>query len=168
MAEVQNEDPNSEANVNKLKGFDSESSDAWATLVTHITGYPVPDRKTIFEKLTSTSGGPLFRMDIRERDLKSVVSESGFLVNEGQDYDIFFLNKNKKSSLMQARIVFEGRVKSDNDIHFAGTDADDVDDADVREGNEFKDYNKQEMSTIPLARYMNGPRAALIALRDGG
>ncbi|MFD5646068.1 AAWKG family protein [Streptomyces anulatus] len=168
MAEVQNEDPNSEANVNKLEGFDSESSDAWATLVTHITGYPVPDRKTIFEKLTSTSGGPLFRMDIRERDLKSVVSESGFLVNEGQDYDIFFLNKNKKSSLMQARIVFEGRVKSDNDIHFAGTDADDVDDADVREGNEFKDYNKQEMSTIPLARYMNGPRAALIALRDGG
>ncbi|MGW5987659.1 AAWKG family protein, partial [Streptomyces anulatus] len=168
MAEVQNEDPNSEANVNKLEGFDSESSDAWATLVTHITGYPVPDRKTIFEKLTSTSGGPLFRMDIRERDLKSVVSESGFLVNEGQDYDIFFLNKNKKSSLMQARIVFEGRVKSDNDIHFAGTGADDVDDADVREGNEFKDYNKQEMSTIPLARYMNGPRAALIALRDGG
>lgn len=168
MAEVQNEDPNSEANVEKLEGFDSESSDAWATLVTHITGYPVPDRKTIFEKLTSTSGGPLFRMDIRERDLKSVVSESGFLVNEGQDYDIFFLNKNKKSSLMQARIVFEGRVKSDNDIHFAGTDVDDVDDAGVREGNDFKDYNKQEMSTIPLARYMNGPRAALIALRDGG
>lgn len=168
MADVQNEDPNSEANVNKLKGFDSESSDAWATLVTHITGYPVPDRKTIFEKLTSTSGGPLFRMDIRERDLKSVVSESGFLVNEGQDYDIFFLNKNKKSSLMQARIVFEGRVKSDNDIHFAGTDADDVDDVGVREGNDFKDYNKQEMSTIPLARYMNGPRAALMALRDGG
>ncbi|MFJ2027428.1 AAWKG family protein [Streptomyces sp. NPDC087897] len=167
MAEVENTDPDSRDNINDLKGYEAETEDAWAILVRHITGYPVPDRKTIFEKLTSTSGGPLFRMDIRERDLKSVVSESGFLVNEGQDYDIFFLDKNKKSSLMQARIVFEGRVKSDNDIHFAGTSAEDVDDVSVREGNDFKDYNKQEMSTIPLAQYMNGPRAALMALRDG-
>ncbi|WP_206304635.1 AAWKG family protein [Streptomyces sp. B27] len=168
MAEVGNADPNSRDNINTLKGYEAETDDAWATLVRHITGYPVPDRKTIFEKLTSTSGGPLFRMDIRERDLKSVVSESGFLVNEGQDYDIYFLNKNKKTVLMQARIVFEGRVKSDNEIHFAGTSSEDVDDVGVREGNEFKDYNKQEMSTIPLAQYMNGPRAALMALRDGG
>ncbi|WP_260988134.1 AAWKG family protein [Streptomyces sp. CFMR 7] len=169
MAEVGNADPNSRDNINTLKGYEAETDDAWATLVRHITGYPVPDRKTIFEKLTSTSGGPLFRMDIRERDLKSVVSESGFLVNEGQDYDIYFLNKNKKTVLMQARIVFEGRVKtSDNDIRFAGTTSEDVDDVSVREGNEFKDYNKQEMSTIPLAQYMNGPRAALMALRDGG
>ncbi|MEU2294247.1 AAWKG family protein [Streptomyces bacillaris] len=168
MAEVGNADPNSRDNINTLKGYEAETDDAWATLVRHITGYPVPDRKTIFEKLTSTSGGPLFRMDIRERDLKSVVSESGFLVNEGQDYDIYFLNKNKKTVLMQARIVFEGRVKSDNEIHFAGTSSEDVDDVSVREGNEFKDYNKQEMSTIPLAQYMNGPRAALMALRDGG
>ncbi|MFD5683661.1 AAWKG family protein [Streptomyces bacillaris] len=169
MAEVGNADPNSRDNINTLKGYEAETDDAWATLIRHITGYPVPDRKTIFEKLTSTSGGPLFRMDIRERDLKSVVSESGFLVNEGQDYDIYFLNKNKKTVLMQARIVFEGRVKtSDNDIRFAGTTSEDVDDVSVREGNEFKDYNKQEMSTIPLAQYMNGPRAALMALRDGG
>ncbi|RBL85673.1 hypothetical protein DDE05_15560 [Streptomyces cavourensis] len=127
MAEVGNADPNSRDNINTLKGYEAETDDAWATLIRHITGYPVPDRKTIFEKLTSTSGGPLFRMDIRERDLKSVVSESGFLVNEGQDYDIYFLNKNKKTVLMQARIVFEGRVKtSDNDIRFAGTTSEDV------------------------------------------
>jgi hypothetical protein len=167
VAEVENTDPDSRENLDNLKGYEAETEDAWAVLVRHITGYPVPDRKTIFEKLTSTSGGPLFRMDIRERDLKSVVAESGFLVNEGQDYDIFFLDKNKRSSLMQARIVFEGRVKSDNELHFAGTSAEDVDDVSVREGNEFKDYNKQEMSTIPLAQYMNGPRAALMALRDG-
>ncbi|RPK56995.1 hypothetical protein EES43_23135 [Streptomyces sp. ADI96-02] len=168
MAEVANADPDSRENVNELKGWGAESVDGWANLVHHITGFPMPDRKTIFERLTSTKGGPLFRMDIRERDLKSVVQESGFLVNEGQDYDIFFLNKNKQSSIMQARIVFEGRAKSGNEIHFDGTDADDVDDVSVHEGNEFKDYNKQEMSTKPLAEYMNGPRAALIALRDGG
>ncbi|MGW0790032.1 AAWKG family protein, partial [Streptomyces sp. NPDC002911] len=161
-------DPNSVANIEEYDERNAASSDTWATLVTHITGYPVPDRATIFDTLRSDHGGKLFRMDIKERSLSLLVKDSGFLQNKGQDYDIWFFDSGKKRSIMQARIVFEGRVKAGEEIIFAGADTDDVKDVQVREGNEFTDYNKDKMSTIPLAQYMNGPRAALLELLTGG
>nr|WP_239475232.1 AAWKG family protein [Streptomyces sp. CS131] len=154
-------------NVDKYEDRDAASSDNWADLVHHITGYPVPKRGEIFDTLRSDHGGKLFRMDIKERSLGLLVKDSGFLQNKGQDYDIWFFDSGKKRSIMQARIVFEGRVKSGDEIIFAGTDSTDVNDVNVREGNEFTDYNKDKFSTIPLARYMNGPRAALLALLNG-
>ncbi|WMD04696.1 AAWKG family protein [Streptomyces sp. FXY-T5] len=150
-----------------MNSRNDSSSDTWATLVTHITGYPVPDRNTVFDTLRSDHGGKLFRMDIKERGLGLIVKDSGFLTNKGEDYDIWFFNGGKKSSIMQARIVFEGRVKVGDEVVFAGPGSDNVNDAQVREGNEFTDYNKDKMSTIPLARYMNGPRAALLELLTG-
>ncbi|MGW7096308.1 AAWKG family protein [Streptomyces sp. NPDC054874] len=160
-------DDESKGNVDKYRETDAASSDNWAELVKHLTGYPVPDRSTIFDTLRSDHGGKLFRMDIKERSLGLLVKDSGFLQNKGQDYDIWFFDSGKKSSIKQARIVFEGRVKSGDEVIFAGTDSTDVEDVSVREGNEFTDYNKDKMSTIPLARYMNGPRAALLALLRG-
>ncbi|MGX1494817.1 AAWKG family protein [Streptomyces tendae] len=160
-------DPNSVANLDKFDNAGDPSTDTWATLVTHITGYPVPDRNTIFDSLRSEHGGKLFRMDIKERSLSLLVKDSGFLTNKGEDYDIWFFDSGKKRSIMQARIVFEGRVKAGEEIIFASPGSDNVHDAQVREGNEFTDYNKDKMSTIPLARYMNGPRAALLALLGG-
>ncbi|MER5554102.1 AAWKG family protein, partial [Streptomyces sp. NPDC002793] len=161
-------DPNSVANLDKYDDVGGASADTWATLVTHITGYPVPDRATVFDTLRSDHGGKLFRMDIKERSLGLLVKDSGFLQNKGQDYDIWFFDSGKKRSIMQARIVFEGRVKAGEEIIFAGADSDDVANVQVREGNEFTDYNKDKMSTIPLAQYMNGPRAALLSLLNGG
>ncbi|MET7596872.1 AAWKG family protein [Streptomyces sp. NPDC005481] len=161
-------DPNSVANLDKFDNAGDPSSDTWATLVTHITGYPVPDRNTVFDTLRSDHGGKLFRMDIKERSLSLLVKDSGFLTNKGEDYDIWFFDSGKKRSIMQARIVFEGRVKAGEEIIFAGPGSDNVNDAQVREGNEFTDYNKDKMSTIPLARYMNGPRTALLELLKGG
>ncbi|MFD3649775.1 AAWKG family protein [Streptomyces cyaneofuscatus] len=160
-------DESSEENVEEYEGRGAASSDNWADLVTHITGYPVPKRSEIFDTLRSDHGGKLFRMDIKERSLGLLVKDSGFLQNKGQDYDIWFFDSGKKRSIMQARIVFEGRVKSGDEIIFAGTDSTDVENVSVREGNEFTDYNKDKFSTIPLARYMNGPRAALLALLNG-
>jgi hypothetical protein len=160
-------DASSVANLDKFDNAGDPSSDTWATLVTHITGYPVPDRNTVFDTLRSEHGGKLFRMDIKERSLSVLVKDSGFLTNKGEDYDIWFFDSGKKRSIMQARIVFEGRVKAGEEIIFAGPGSDNVHDAQVREGNEFTDYNKDKMSTIPLARYMNGPRAALLALLGG-
>ncbi|MFD9877550.1 AAWKG family protein [[Kitasatospora] papulosa] len=160
-------DPTSVENVDKYEDVGGASSDTWAGLVTHITGYPVPDRTTVFDKLRSDHGGKLFRMDIKERSLGLLVKDSGFLQNKGEDYDIWFFDGGKKRSIMQARIVFEGRVKAGEEIIFAGTDSDDVHNVDVREGNEFTDYNKDKMSTVPLAQYMNGPRAALLELLTG-
>nr|WP_256096011.1 AAWKG family protein [Streptomyces sp. EN23] len=154
-------------NVDKYEERDAASTDNWADLVTHITGYPVPKRGEIFDSLRSDHGGKLFRMDIRERSLGLLVKDSGFLRDKGQDYDIWFFDSGKKRSIMQARIVFEGRVKSGDEIIFAGTDSTDVNEVSVREGNEFTDYNKDKFSTVPLARYMNGPRAALLALLKG-
>ncbi|MDF6018269.1 AAWKG family protein [Streptomyces sp. JH34] len=161
-------DPNSVTNIDKYDDTGAASADTWATLVTHITGYPVPDRATVFDKLRSDHGGKLFRMDIKERSLSLLVKDSGFLQNKGEDYDIWFFDSGKKRSIMQARIVFEGRVKAGEEVIFAGTDSDDVHNVQVREGNEFTDYNKDKMSTIPLAQYMNGPRAALLELLKGG
>ncbi|MFE9687419.1 AAWKG family protein [Streptomyces sp. NPDC006285] len=161
-------DPNSGTNLDKFDNAGDPSSDTWATLVTHITGYPVPDRNTIFDTLRSDHGGKLFRMDIKERSLSLMVKDSGFLTNSGEDYDIFFFDGGKKTKIMQARIVFEGRVKAGEEIIFAGPGSDNVNEAQVREGNEFTDYNKDKMSTIPLARYMNGPRTALLELLRGG
>ncbi|MFI1226875.1 MULTISPECIES: AAWKG family protein [unclassified Streptomyces] len=160
-------DESSVDNVDKYEDRDAASTDNWADLVTHITGYPVPKRSEVFDTLRSDHGGKLFRMDIKERSLGLLVKDSGFLRDKGQDYDIWFFDSGKKRSIMQARIVFEGRVKSGEEIIFAGTDSTDVNDVSVREGNEFTDYNKDKFSTIPLARYMNGPRAALMALLKG-
>ncbi|MFB9507130.1 AAWKG family protein, partial [Streptomyces aurantiacus] len=161
-------DPNSGVNLDKFDNAADPSTDTWATLVKHITGYPVPDRSTIFDTLRSDHGGKLFRMDIKTRSLSLLVKDSGFLTNTGEDYDIWFFDSGKKQSIMQARIVFEGRVKAGDEIIFAGPGSDNVNDAQVREGNEFTDYNKDKMSTVALARYMNGPRTALLALLGGG
>ncbi|MFI1932294.1 AAWKG family protein [Streptomyces sp. NPDC020330] len=160
-------DDESKSNVDKYRETDAASSDNWAALVTHLTGYPVPDRAVIFDTLRSDHGGKLFRMDIQERSLSLLSRDSGFLQNTGQDYDVWFFDSGERRSIKQARIVFEGRVKSGDEVIFAGTDSDNVEDVSVREGNEFTDYNKDKMSTIPLARYMNGPRAALLALLRG-
>ncbi|MFD4220127.1 AAWKG family protein [Streptomyces griseus] len=161
-------DESSVENVDKYENTDAASSDNWADLVTHITGYPVPKRSEIFDTLRSDHGGKLFRMDIKERSLGLLLKDSGFMLDpKNQDYDIWFFDSGKKRSVMQARIVFEGRVKSGDETVFAGTDSTDVNDVSVREGNEFTDYNKDKFSTIPLARYMNGPRAALMALLKG-
>ncbi|MXQ60973.1 AAWKG family protein [Streptomyces sp. XHT-2] len=161
-------DENSEENVNRYEDVTDASSDVWASLVTHITGYPVPDRSTIFDTLRSDHGGKLFRMDIRDRGLGSFVQDaSGFLRNTGEDYDIWFFDSGKRTQIKQARIVFEGRVRAGDELIFADPGTDDVANAFVREGNEFKDYNKDEMSTVALARYMNGPRTALLELRGG-
>ncbi|MFH9266779.1 AAWKG family protein, partial [Streptomyces sp. NPDC017546] len=160
-------DDESKRNVDKYRETDAASSDNWAALVTHLTGYPVPDRAVIFDTLRSDHGGKLFRMDIQERSLSLLSRDSGFLQNTGQDYDVWFFDSGERRSIKQARIVFEGRVKSGDEVIFAGTDSDNVEDVSVREGNEFTDYNKDKMSTIPLARYMNGPRAALLALLRG-
>ncbi|MGW0542558.1 AAWKG family protein [Streptomyces griseoincarnatus] len=161
-------DANSEENVNRYEDVTDASSDVWASLVTHITGYPVPDRSTIFDTLRSDHGGKLFRMDIRDRGLGAFVQDaSGFLRNTGEDYDIWFFDSGKRTQIKQARIVFEGRVRAGDEVIWADPGTDDVANASVREGNEFKDYNKDEMSTVALARYMNGPRTALLELRGG-
>ncbi|MGW2133221.1 AAWKG family protein [Streptomyces coelicoflavus] len=159
-------DPNSKDNVSKFDDVGDVRADTWADLVRHLTGYPVPDRKTVFDDLRSSHGGKLFRMEITERNLGQSL-DSGFLTTKGEDYAIWFFKGGKDDKIMQARIVFEGRVKVGNEIHFENPGSDNVRDANVREGNEFKDYHKDSMSTVPLARYMNGPRAALLALLDG-
>ncbi|AWK12157.1 hypothetical protein DDQ41_28195 [Streptomyces spongiicola] len=162
-------DPNSADHVGRYDGAGGASTDVWGGLVTHLTGYPVPDRSTVFDTLRSDNGGRLFRGDIKERGLRDLVEDpSGFLRDAGQDYDIWFLDSGEPFKIMQARIVFEGRVKTENgDILFADPGSDNVESAQVREGNEFKDAHGDQFSTIPLSRYMNGPRTALIALRNG-
>uniref|UniRef100_UPI000379C2CD AAWKG family protein n=1 Tax=Streptomyces canus TaxID=58343 RepID=UPI000379C2CD len=154
-------DPNSVANVNKFGSGGAASDDTWAGLVTHLTGYPVPDRATVFDKLRSEHGGKLFRMDIKKHSIKSLVEDgTGFLRNAGEDYDIWFFDMKGDATLRQARIVFEGRARNGDEIYFEDAKSNSA-------GNEFKDWHKDEFSTIPLYQYMNGPRTALRALLGG-
>ncbi|MFE6161863.1 AAWKG family protein [Streptomyces sp. NPDC056486] len=142
--------------------------DTWGDLVAHITGYPVPKRAVLFDTLRSDKGGKLFRMDFQEKSIKDAVEDStGFAMNSDDDYDIWFFDKDKTMSVKQARIVFEGRVKSGDEVIFASADSDNVNDASVRSGGEFTDYNDDKMDSRPLAQYMSGPRAALMALLEG-
>ncbi|MFF1699706.1 AAWKG family protein [Streptomyces sp. NPDC058257] len=141
-------------------------TDTWADLVTHITGYVIPPRAEVFEKLTSDHGGKLFRMDFQERGL-STVAESGFAMNSDDDYNIWFFDRGTTDAIKVARIVFEGTMKSGDEVIFASAGADNVEDANVRTGGEFTDYNDDTMDSTKLAQYMNGPRAALMALLEG-
>ncbi|MEU6085010.1 AAWKG family protein [Streptomyces sp. NPDC047108] len=162
-------DPNSKGYVEDFKDASKPTDDVWATLVAHITGFPVPDRTTVFDSLRSEQGGKLFRMEITDHLIGSLVKDrSGFLVDKGQDYDIWFFNRGKSNHIKQARIVFEGRVKQGDEIVFANSGLDIDKDHTVRQGNTFTDYNGDKMDSRPLAQYMNGPRTALRELLGGG
>ncbi|MFJ3279257.1 AAWKG family protein [Streptomyces halstedii] len=163
-------DPTSKEHVDKYEGGTAkgDEDDVWANVVSHVTGYPVPKRSTVFEKLRSDHGGMLFRMDIKNRSLQDVLEKSGFEMQSGQDYDIWFFDQNGSSAqLKQARIVFEGTVHGDDGVQFADTSGESAGEIAVSAGNDFTDYNDQKLSTIGLAQYMNGPRNALIALYNG-
>ncbi|MGW6057937.1 AAWKG family protein [Streptomyces sp. NPDC055189] len=168
MAEDTGIDENHDDHLKYVADAKYLESDTWADLVAHITGYPMPKRPELFDKLRSDKGGKLFRMDFQEKSIKTAVEDStGFAMNSDDDYDIWFFDKGKTMEVKQARIVFEGRVKSGDEVIFASAGSDNVNDADVRSGNEFTDYNDDKMDSRPLARYMNGPRAALMALLEG-
>ncbi|MFF0463895.1 AAWKG family protein [Streptomyces mexicanus] len=145
-----------------------DDGDTWANLVAHLTGYPMPKRSTLFEKLTSDHGGPLFRMDFQDHDVAEVL-KSGFEVNSGEDYDIWFFTGPGNARLKQARIVFEGTAQ-DKDGHIIWADTSGKTAADIKAGvgGEFTDYNKDTMNNEDLFRYMNGPRTALLDLFGGG
>ncbi len=96
-----------------------DDGDTWANLVAHLTGYPMPKRSTLFEKLTSDHGGPLFRMDFQDHDVAEVL-KSGFEVNSGEDYDIWFFTGPGNARLKQARIVFEGDRAGQGRPHHLG------------------------------------------------
>ncbi|MEV1019290.1 AAWKG family protein [Streptomyces sp. NPDC050264] len=164
-------DKDSVGNVNEYEDDKNPTSDKWAALVKHITGWPVPPRSEIFDELQSDQGGKLFRMDFQKIPLSSLTkdrSASGFLMHSGEDYDLYFFDKDDKRNIKQARIVFEGRVTVDGETVFADPGSTDWSTANVRGGNDFTDYNDDKMSTIKLAKYMNGPRAALMALLNDG
>ncbi|MFJ8823026.1 AAWKG family protein [Streptomyces sp. NPDC102467] len=164
-------DKDSVDNVVEYEDAKNPKSDKWADLVKHLTGWPVPPRSDIFDDLQSDEGGKLFRMDFQEISLSQLTKDrsvSGFLMESGEDYDLYFFDKDKKWDIKQARIVFEGRVTVDGETVFADPGSTDWSKANVRGGNEFTDYNDDKMSTVKLAQYMNGPRAALMALLNDG
>ncbi|MYR63989.1 hypothetical protein GTY54_49905, partial [Streptomyces sp. SID625] len=162
-------DDHSKDNVDKYKDGTpkDDADDTWAALVAHLTGYPVPKRSTLFEKLTSDHGGPLFRMDFQDHDVEEVL-KSGFEVNGHEDYDIWFFTGPGSAQLKQARIVFEGTAQDeDGHIIWADTSGKTAEDVKTGAGSEFTDYNKDTMSNEVLSQYMNGPRTALLDLYNG-
>ncbi|MGW2945622.1 hypothetical protein, partial [Streptomyces sp. NPDC001226] len=96
----------------------NDADDYWGKAVTLYTGFPMPSRKTLFDKLKSKEGIPLFRMDIQSMGVRAVTAEdysaiSGWMKHDGEDYDLVFYTAGGDGAhsgveMHRARIVLIG------------------------------------------------------------
>ncbi|MFJ9031027.1 AAWKG family protein [Streptomyces sp. NPDC102274] len=137
------------------------SDDYWSQAVNLFTGYPMPERAHLFEKISSDEGIPLFRMDIRKEKLRAITEEefstiSGWGKSSGEDYDLAFYGSDAGPLLIKVRIVFIG-VPSDGKgrarLH---------DEGEISSGSPFKGPSSGiEWDSSAMAQYISGPKVAL-------
>lgn len=101
--------------------FEADSDDYWGRAVSLLTGYMMPKRSALFDKLKSEGDIPLFRMGFKDMSMRPVAPEdyaaiSGWMTHKGEDYDlVFYTAKGRDSVKMQrARIVFIGVLTDEN------------------------------------------------------
>lgn len=147
----------------------ADADDYWARAVTLFTGYPLPSRKSIFEKLTSTEGIPLFRMGLKDMGVRAVTSAdyaaiSGWMTHKGEDYDLVFYTAkggdgaHGNVEMKRARIVLIGVPADDNGRAML------LDPGSMMMGGEFTGVMGNEWDSRPMAQYIAGAKAALDAL----
>ncbi|MGW2278532.1 AAWKG family protein [Streptomyces sp. NPDC001770] len=147
-----------------------DTDDYWGKAVTLFTGYGVPSRKGLFEKLSSKEGIPLFRMDIQDTGMRAVTANdfsalSGWMTHSGEDYDLTFYNaggdgSHSGVSMRRARIVFIG-VPTD-----ANGQARLLEQGETMAGGEFTGHYGDEWDFGPLGQYVSGSKGALDELLD--
>ncbi|MFG2945823.1 AAWKG family protein [Streptomyces adustus] len=150
-----------------------DQDDYWAQAVTQFTGYPMPSRAGLFEKLKSKEGIPLFRMDIRSQDMRQLSNTdysaiSGWHVASGDDYILTFVGTAKGTdgsdhqsadfNLYQAHIVFIGvPLDADGKARL-------LDGGELFSGMPFTGHYGDQWDNTTLAQYVSGSKAALDAL----
>ncbi|WP_432164266.1 AAWKG family protein [Streptomyces tendae] len=146
-------------------------NDVWGQAVNLLTGYPMPDRATMFDKVRSDPEEiPLFHMQI-ETINATQVTEHDFTVFDGwektktDDYILPFYSKapgNSTLYLKKARIVFIGIPVDGNGR------ANLFDDKELSEGGPFKGPKSDtEWDTGPMSQYISGAKYALQKLVEG-
>ena len=153
-----------------------DQDDYWGQAVTLFTGYPMPSRAGLFDKLKSKEGIPLFRMDIRSQSMRNLTDAdytaiTGWHVANGDDYILTFVGtpagtdgSNHQSddfSLYQAHIVLIG-VPVDGNGRARLLDA-----GETFAGMPFTGHYGDQWDNSTLAQYVSGAKAALDALADG-
>ncbi|MGW1502467.1 AAWKG family protein [Streptomyces mirabilis] len=143
----------------------NDADDYWGKAVTLYTGYPVPSRKTAFDKLKSKEGIPLFRMDIQSMDVRAVTAEdysaiSGWMKHDGEDYDLVFYTAggdgaHSGAQMHRARIVLIG-VPDD-----ANGRARLLDPGEMTSGGAFTGHYGDQWDAGPMSQYISGAKAAL-------
>lgn len=142
-----------------------DTDDYWAQAVGLYTGYSMPSRKSLFDKLKSKEGIPLMRVNLVEHKGRAVDSQdyaasSGWQASHGEDYRLAFYTHHgdDKVRLYTADIIFIGTLADANGKSHL-TEA-----GDTREGGKFTGKYKDEWDDTDLWRYVSAPKFALDAL----
>ncbi|MEU8588764.1 AAWKG family protein [Streptomyces sp. NPDC048664] len=144
----------------------NDADDYWGKAVNLYTGYPMPSRKTLFDKLKSKEGIPLFRMDIQDMDVRAVTAEdysaiSGWMKHDGEDYDLVFYTAGGDGqhddgvSMRRARIVLIGVPVDDK------SRARLLDQGEMSSGGAFTGHYGDQWDAGPMSQYISGAKAAL-------
>ncbi|MEV7367795.1 AAWKG family protein [Streptomyces sp. NPDC003631] len=143
----------------------NDADDYWGKAVTLYTGFPMPSRKTLFDKLKSKEGIPLFRMDIQSMGVRAVTAEdysaiSGWMKHDGEDYDLVFYTAGGDGAhsgveMHRARIVLIG-VPVDSNSRARLLDA-----GEMTSGGAFTGHYGDQWDSGPMSQYVSGAKAAL-------
>ncbi|MFJ6900450.1 AAWKG family protein [Streptomyces hokutonensis] len=150
-------------------GYDPD--DYFAQAVTDFTGYTIPPRSTLFNKLSSSANDDfgdlkLFRMDIQGISMRSVTAADysaigGWQVNKGEDYDLAFYDAggdgaHNSVSMKKARIVMIGVTVDGNGRATLWSGGE------VVGGGAFEgSYSHVQWDSGPMAQYIAGSKLVL-------
>ncbi|WP_030186760.1 AAWKG family protein [Streptomyces violaceorubidus] len=142
-----------------------DTDDYWAQVVGLYTGFSMPSRKTLFDKLKSKEGIPLMRVNLVEHKGRAVDSQdyaasSGWQASHGEDYRLAFYTHHggDKVRLFTADIIFIGTLADANGkSHLTDGGA-------TREGGKFTGKYKDEWDDGDLWRYVSAPKFVFDAL----
>ncbi|WNZ08044.1 AAWKG family protein [Streptomyces sp. 11x1] len=147
--------------------------DYWSTAVSSFTGYKMPERGKLFEKLKSDKGVPLFRHEVESLGVRAVQpSDIGRNVRQGEDYDIVFYSssggdgRHDGVKMHRVRIVMIGVIPDANGRATFFSERDDPLGEGWGDNNTFTGIGKIQWDASDMARYIFGGRRALGALTD--
>ncbi|WP_369226411.1 AAWKG family protein [Streptomyces sp. R39] len=148
-----------------------DPDDYFAQAVTDFTGYTIPPRSTLFDKLSSSNSDDfsdlkLFRMDIQGISMRSVTAADysaigGWQVNKGEDYDLAFYDAggdgaHNSVSMKKARIVMIGVTVDENGRATLWSGGE------VTGGGAFEgSYSHVQWDSGPMAQYISGSKLVL-------
>ncbi|MGW0855108.1 AAWKG family protein [Streptomyces sp. NPDC002690] len=143
----------------------ADADDYWAQAVSLYTGYSMPSRKAVFDKLKSKDGIPLMRVHLVEHlnravDKNDYSASSGWHASHGEDYRLAFYTHHGADDvrLFTADITFIRPITdSDGASHLLDPGA-------TREGGTAKGKDGEEWDDNDLWRYVTAPKVVLNTL----